>query len=215
MKVLLYGATGVIGSRVATELLGRGHLVTAAVRDAARAEGLDPRVGSVVSDVTDPSSIASAVDGHDVVISAVGPGYDGSAPASFLSDATHALVKGLQSVGTQPRLVLVGGAGSLEVAPGLDLVDTPDFPALWKPTALSHREGLHYLRTVTDLDWTYFSPAALIEPGERTGTFRLGGDQLLTDAQGESRISAEDFAIALVDVAESGQPVRQRVTVAY
>ena len=215
MNVLLYGAPGVIGSRIATELLGRGHVVTAAVRDAARADGLHARIGSVVSDVTDPSSVAAAVDGHDVVISAVGPGYDGSAPASFLRDATYALVKGLQSAVTQPRLVVVGGAGSLEVTPGVDLVDTPDFPALWKPTALSHREGLHYLRTVTDLDWTYFSPAALIEPGERTGTFRLGGDLLLTDTQGESRISTEDFAIALVDVAESGQPVRQRVTVAY
>ena len=218
MKVLLYGATGVIGSRIGAELLGRGHSVTAAVRSAARADGLDSRISHVQSDVSDPSSVVSAVSadgGYDVVISAVGPSHDGSTPVSFLSDATHALVKGLRDADTQPRLVVVGGAGSLEVSPGHDLVDTPDFPDLYKPTALAHRDGLRYLRTVDDLDWTYFSPAAVIEPGERTGTFRMGGDQLLSDAQGESRISAEDFAIALVDVAESGQPVRQRVSVAY
>ncbi len=217
MKVLLYGATGSIGSRIATELLSRGHDVTAAVRSPERGAGLDVRLSTVVSDVTDASSVASAAAGHDAVISAVGAPLDGSGSPTFLTDSIHALSDGLASAGVR-RLLLVGGAGSLQVAPGLDLVDTPEFPELWKAGALAHREVLRALRSGvvgTELDWTYFSPAALIQPGVRTGVFRVGGDELLTDDAGNSRISGEDFAIAVADAVESGQPSRGRVTVAY
>jgi uncharacterized protein len=223
MKILLYGATGTLGSRIAAELLSRGHAVTAAVRSPERAAGLDPRLATVVADVTDAASVASAAAGQDAVVSAVGAAHDGSSAPTFYTDGVFALTDGLRTAGVR-RLLLVGGAGSLEVAPGVDLVDTAEFPPLWKDGALAHREALRVLRGSTadvaegaghDLDWTYFSPAALIEPGTRTGTYRVGGDQLLTDADGNSRVSAEDFAVALADIAESGEHAGSRVTVAY
>jgi uncharacterized protein len=221
MKVLVYGASGTIGSRIAAELLSRGHSVTAAVRSPERAAGLDARLATVISDVTDAPSVAAAAAGQDVVVSAVSAPHDGSGPASFYSDGVRALTEGLRGAGVT-ALLLVGGAGSLEVAPGVDLVDTPDFPALWKDGALAHREALRVLRGVDGqpgvgdgLGWTYFSPAAVIEPGERTGSYRLGFDQLVTDAAGTSRISAEDFAVAVADVVDSGEHAGRRVTVAY
>lgn len=214
MKVLIYGAGGMIGSRIAAELLARGHQVTAGIRTADRASGLDPRLTSDVTDVTDAASVARAAVGHDAVVSAVGAPYDGSASPTFQVETVKSLVEGLRNAGVS-RLALVGGAGSLEVAPGIDLVDTPEFPALWKSNSLDHREELRVIRTVDDVDWVYLSPAALIEPGERTGIFRTGGEQLLVDGEGNSRISAEDFAVALADLLESGQPVRTRITVAY
>jgi uncharacterized protein len=216
VKILLYGATGTLGSRIAAELLSRGHAVTAAVRSPERATDLDPRLATVVSDVTDAASVASAAAGQDAVISAVGAAHDGSTAPTFYSDGVRALTDGLRTAGVR-RLLLVGGAGSLEVAPGVDLVDAPDFPPLWKDGALAHREALRVLRSGAghDLDWTYFSPAALIEPGTRTGTYRVGGDQLLTDADGDSRVSAEDFAVALADIVSSGDHAGTRVTVAY
>jgi putative NADH-flavin reductase len=108
---------------------------------------------------------------------------------------------------------VVGGAGSLEVAPGVQLVDAPDFPAEWRAPALAHRDALAVYRTA-DIDWTYFSPAAILEPGERTGRYRTGRDQLLTNADGKSRISAEDFAVALLDEVERPRHLRERITVA-
>src|SRR5262249_44561989 len=157
-------------------------------------------------------SVAAAVAGQDTVISAFGP--RGEAPQQ-VADAARALVAGLKQAGVK-RVLVVGGAGSLEVAPGVQLVDTPMFPAAWKDLALAHRDALNVYRTEAgELDWTYLSPPALIEPGERTGRFRLGGDQLLVDAQGQSRVSAEDYAIALLDELGSPRHVRQRFTVAY
>ena len=111
--------------------------------------------------------------------------------------------------------MVVGGAGSLEVAPGTQLVDTAGFPEAYKAVALAHREALDYLRTVDDLDWTFFAPAALIAPGERTGKFRTGIDKLIVDANGDSRISAEDYAVAFVDAIEQDSFVREIATVAY
>jgi putative NADH-flavin reductase len=119
----------------------------------------------------------------------------------------------LQKAGVR-RFLMVGGAGSLEVAPGLQLVDAPDFPAAWKGIALAHRDALNVLKG-SDLDWTSLSPAALIEPGVRTGKFRLGTDQLVMDDKGESKISAEDFAVAAVDELEKNAHVRQRFTLGY
>jgi hypothetical protein len=112
------------------------------------------------------------------------------------------------------RFIMVGGAGSLEVAHGLRLVDTPNFPAEWKPIALAHADALEVLKT-SDLEWTSVSPAAVVQPGERTGKFRLGKDTLLTDSKGDSKISTGDFAAALVDEVEKPRHIRQRFTVAY
>ena len=131
-----------------------------------------------------------------------------------LVGAARGLIDGLRKAGVR-RLVVVGGAGSLEVAPGTRLLDTPGFPPDWKPTALGHAAALDIYRDVQDLDWTCVCPAALIEPGERTGAFRIGGDQLLADEAGHSRISVPDFAIAVADVLERGEAIRRRITVAY
>lgn len=212
MKIALYGATGKIGSRILREALGRGHEVTAIVRDSSRLTETDPALHVVVGDALDPESVASQVVGHDAILSAFGP--DPNAPQQ-LEQVAHLLIEGTRRAGVN-RLVVVGGAGSLEVAPGVQLVDTPDFPAGWKAAALAHREGLNILRKdAGDLEWTYFSPAALIQPGERTEKYRLGGDQLVTDEKGDSRISMEDFAKALVDELEHPAHIRQRFTIGY
>jgi putative NADH-flavin reductase len=210
MKIAVFGASGTIGQRIVREALDRGHEVTAISRHPLPSP-FNGQVKAVAGDVTDPGSVARAVAGHDVVVSAVGPGHD-QAP-EFLSQAARGLLDGLPRAGVR-RLIVVNGAGSLEVAPGKQLVDTPEFHEAWKPTALAHRDALQIYRRA-DLDWTVFSPAALITPGERTGKYRTGTDQLVTDEQGQSRISAEDYAVALLDEVEQPRHIRQRFTVAY
>jgi uncharacterized protein len=210
LKIALYGATGMVGSRIVAEAARRGHQVTALVRQPERVAA-GPNVEAVKADLLDAAQVAAAVRGHDVVASAYAP------PMSQLGDlqtASRALVEGTRAAGLK-RLVVVGGAGSLEVAPGKQLVDTEGFPDAYKPIALAHRDALAYYRTVSDLDWTFFAPAALIAPGERTGTFRTGANTLIADAKGESRISAEDYAVAFVDELEQGRFIREIATVAY
>ena len=196
MKIALFGAGGTIGSRIAVEAESRGHEVT--------------RLRSADADVTDAAAAARAVAGHDAIISAVGSFED----LGLLTQAAEALLAGAAQAGV-PRLIVVGGAGSLEVAPGQRLVDSPDFPADWKPVALAHADALEIYRANDTLDWTYVSPAALIEPGERTGSFRVGAEQLLVDDHGASRISAEDFAAAVIEELEDPRHVRERIPVAY
>jgi uncharacterized protein len=210
LNIALFGATGMIGSRIAAEAARRGHRVSALVRQPERVAAGANIVASK-ADVLDAASIAAAVRGHDVVASAYAPPHDRLAD---LLIASRALVAGLHTAGLK-RLVVVGGAGSLEVAPGQQLVDSESFPAAWKGIALAHREAFDYYRTVADLDWTFFAPAAMIAPGERTGQFRTGATALIADAKGESRISAEDYAVAFVDELEQGRFVRQIATVAY
>lgn len=211
MKIALFGASGTIGQRIAQEALSRGHQVTALVRKPENVTLKHPNLTVQAADALDADSVAQAVAGHDVVVSAVGPGH--ADQAKNLVEAAHALTAGVPKAGVQ-RLLVVGGAGSLEVAPGVQLVDTPEFPEGWRPVALAHRDALAVYRSAT-FDWTYASPAAFIAPGERTGTYRTGTDQLLTNDQGESRISAEDFAVALLDEIEKPRFVRRRFTVAY
>ncbi len=208
MKVVLYGASGMIGSRILNELMTRGHHVTAVARNPDKIQASGATV--LKGDVTDAASVAATAQGHDAAISAYAP--PSSQPALVL-DATRALLAGLEQAGVK-RLLIVGGAGSLEVAPGLQLVDAPNFPEAWKPIALAHRDVLPVLQA-SSLDWTYQSPAAFIQPGERTGSFRLGARQLIADAKGESRISAEDFAVAMVDELEHPRHLRQQFTAAY
>jgi putative NADH-flavin reductase len=211
LKIALFGATGMIGSRIAAEAARRGHQVTALARNPARVPADLANVTAAQADVLDAASVSAAVRGHDVVASAYAPPKDDSAA---VSKATHALVDGVRAAGLK-RLVVVGGAGSLEVAPGKQLVDTDGFPDAYKAVALAHRDAFDYYRGITDLDWTFFAPAALIAPGERTGKFRTGANTLISDAEGNSRISAEDYAIAFVDELEQGRFVRQIATVAY
>jgi putative NADH-flavin reductase len=216
MRIVLYGATGTIGTRILKELLSRGHVVTAVVRDPSK---LAPQKDLTIEkgDMLDADSIAKVAKGADVVISSYGPpsGPQGPDPAKAgqLSDATRALMAGVRRAGA-PRIIMVGGAGSLEVSPGLQIVDAPTFPDAYKPVALAHRDAFHIMRE-SDLNWTYFSPAMMIQPGERTGKFRLGKDALVSDDKGNSSISAEDYAIALVDEVEQGRHTKQRFTIGY
>jgi putative NADH-flavin reductase len=208
MKVVLYGASGMIGSRILSELISRGHQVAAVVRHPEKVTV--PNVSVRRGDVLDAKSVAETAHGAEAAISAYAPPPN---HVEDLVDATRTLLTGLAGAGVR-RFIMVGGAGSLEVAPGLQLVDAPDFPEVWKPYALAHRDALAVLRSAS-IDWTNFSPAALIEPGQRTGKFRLGKDTLVTDEKGESRISAEDYAVALVDELEEPRHSRQRFTVGY
>lgn len=212
MKIALIGATGTIGQRILQEALSRGHQVTAIAREPARVKQQHPNLAVAAGDIFDPDSIAAAGRGHDLVISAYGPKF-GAGEEHLLVDATRALVEGVKRSAV-PRLVMVGGAGSLEVAPGVQLVDTPAFPEFIRPLARAHREALAVLQEA-DLDWTSLSPAALIEPGERTGTYRTGLDQLVTNEAGESKISAEDYAVALLDEVERPRHIRKRFAVAH
>jgi|RhiMetdeSRZDD1v2_1073273.scaffolds.fasta_scaffold1009345_1 putative NADH-flavin reductase len=209
MRLALYGAGGTIGRRITQEALQRGHRVTAIGRDPAKLEPPASGLAVLRGDVLEPVGVARAVAGHDAVISAVGAG---NGPSDLVVRAAHSLIEGLSRAGVR-RLLVVGGAGSLEVAPGVQLVDAPDFPAEWRAPALAHRDALAVYRTA-DVDWTYFSPPAILEPGERTGRYRTGRDQLLTNADGKSRISAEDFAVALLDEVERPRHLRERITVA-
>jgi len=203
MKIALIGATGFIGSRLLAELTSRGHQVTAIVRNPEKV----PQGAGIVAkkgDVYDKNGLAALLAGQDAVISSVH--YTASDPAVLLAAVKQSGVK---------RYLVVGGAGSLEVAPGVKLFDTKEFPALYLDEARKGGAYLDQLKGESDLDWTFLSPSALIEPGERTGKFRLGKDQLLVDDNGQSRISAEDYAIALVDELEKPAHSRRRFTVGY
>ena len=197
MKIIVFGPNGMIGSRIVAELEQRGHDVTGV----SRASGID---------ATDPAAVAEAVTGADAVISAVSRRDGGST----LVDVANGLTEGLRRAGVR-RLLVVGGASSLEVAPGVRLFDTPEFLDEWRPEAQQGIDALVFYRTVDDLDWTFVSPAALIRPGERTAGYRLGGEQLLVDGNGQSEISAEDFAVAIADLVEQNTHARERVGVAW
>jgi len=207
VKIAIIGATGLVGTKIVSEALDRGHEVTAIVRNP---EGLPthPKLKAARGDATNPAELASLVAGHDVVISAFNPGKDesGTGPRSIIDAVKRSGVN---------RLLVVGGAGSLEIAPGKRLVDQPDFPAQWKDGALRTAAFLDQLCDETDLDWAFMSPAAMLAPGERTGNYRVGGDQLLTDSDGESRISLEDYAVAMLDEIERPQHHRKRFSVVY
>jgi putative NADH-flavin reductase len=200
MKILVFGATGMIGQRITAELGNRGHDVTGV-----------SRTGPVKGDVHDAATIAK---GYDAVVLAIAPPRDGTEPEGPFLAANRALIDGLRVAGVT-RVVVVGGAGSLRVGPGLDLVDTPDFPEMYKKESLAARSALGLYREVEDLDWTYISPAAEIAPGDRTGIYRIGQDDLLADAQGHSFITAEDYAVAVADELEKNTHPRRRITVAY
>ena len=207
MKIAIIGASGFVGSRILAEALNRGHEVTGIVPDPGKLPAA-PKLRPVTGDATDPASLAPLLAGHDVAISAFNPGKDdsGAGPRSVIEAAKRAGIA---------RLLVVGGAGTLDVAPGRRLIDEPDFPAQWKAGALKTAAFLDLLRGEAELDWVFLSPAAMLAPGERTGTYRVGSDQLLTGPDGQSRISTEDYAVAMLDEAETPRHTRQRFCVAY
>ncbi|MFE0256331.1 NAD(P)-dependent oxidoreductase [Streptomyces sp. NPDC059010] len=235
MHIGVIGATGTIGSRVVTEALDRGHNVKAFSRDAVQAQREERRdnITWTSVDVLDPKSIADVLPGLDVLISGFQPGNAAKdfadtvrrsiADPTVYATAARALLKALESR-PQTRLIVIGGAGSLEIEPGVVRADSDELlhaaldqlglPREYAAAVRGHRDALAVLRTSNRL-WTYFSPAEEIGPGERTGRFRIGGDQPVLDADGRSRISVEDAAIALIDEAELPRFVQRRFTIGY
>ncbi|QCM10483.1 NAD(P)-dependent oxidoreductase [Agrobacterium tumefaciens] len=201
-KIALIGASGNAGSRILKELSDRGHQVTAIARNPEKIASL-PNVVAKKGDVFDQAGLSELLKGHDAVISSVH--FTASDPAT--------LIEAVRASGVQ-RYLVVGGAGSLEIAPGQRVVDLPDFPAAYKAEATKGAEFLDILKQEKQLDWTFLSPSAEFVPGERTGKFRLGKDSLFSNDEG-SRISFEDYAIALVDEIEKPQHSRQRFTIGY
>lgn len=208
MKLALIGATGFVGSAILQEALQRGHEVTAIVRDPAKLEP-HPKLRPQKGEVYKEEDIARLVEGHDAVISAFNPGWNNPDIYNQQIKGTRAIMDGVK------RVLFVGGSGSLEVQPGVQSVDLPQFPEEYKQGSLATREALNMLRQETSLEWTVLSPSADLFSGERTGRFRLGTDQLLRDANGESRISLEDFAMAMIDEVEHPHHIRRRFTVGY
>jgi putative NADH-flavin reductase len=216
VKIVLFGATGNVGRRITREALDRGHEVIGVVRDPDKVESPYPKVTLVQGDATDAESVARVAKGADAIVSAISPRPNvRGRPAPRLADASRALIAGAKKAGVK-RLIVVGGAGSLEIAPGKRLLDSPDFPAAYKPEAIEGAESLDVMRKeATGLEWTYISPAAEISAGRRTGRYRATGDQFIPDARGKSHISFEDYAVALVDELEHRNHVGQRFGVAY
>jgi putative NADH-flavin reductase len=203
MKIALIGATGNAGSRILAELSRRGHSVTAIARHPEKVPAL-PDITAAKGDANDVPGLAAILKGHDVVISSL----------HFTASDPHKLMAAVHAAGVE-RYLVVGGAGSLEVAPGVKLVTTPGFPAQYKAEAEAGGAFLDLLRQEKELNWTFISPSALFIEGERTTKFRLGTDQLLADANGKSWISFADYAIALADEIEKPAHLRQRFTVGY
>lgn len=213
MNIALIGATGFVGKAVLQELLDRGHQVRALQRNPAQLAarpGLEIRAVDVLSG----SNLAAELRGVDAVVSAFNAGWGNpNLHDDFLRGSDAIAVAAREA---QVRLLVVGGAGSLFIAPGQQLVDSPAFPAEWKAGALAAREALNRLRAdQSGLDWTFLSPAIHLEPGQRTGVFRLGAEHPVMDAQGESRISVEDLAVAIVNELEAPQHRRARFTLGY
>ncbi|GAA1767642.1 MULTISPECIES: NAD(P)-dependent oxidoreductase [Streptomonospora] len=208
-NIAVFGASGMIGSRVVDEALARGHGVTALARDRTRLPHKGERLAVATADVLDPGDVTAAARGQDVLVSAVG----GDGHRSVVEPAARTIVEALRNLEDRPRFIMVGGAGSLEAAPGKRVWDTPGLPEDVLATMHAHGEALEFLRGVTDVGWTNISPPAVVEPGERTGGYRTDTHRLVADAQGTSRISAEDYAVALVDEIESPRHPDERFTV--
>ena len=198
MHIALFGASGMMGSRITAEAVRRGHQVTAVTRAGEQIDGAT----AVAGDASSPESVAEVSKGHDVIVCAVGPNRAGPDDGAY-ARTLGALIKGVGST----RLFVVGGAGSL-IVDGTRLLDQPWFPEDYKPEGLAHAAGLETLRA-SQADWTYLSPAPMVGPGERTGSYRSGTDSPVGDS-----ISAEDYAIAVLDELENPQHRRARFTVA-
>ena len=213
MKIAVIGATGFVGSAISQEALDRGHEVTAIVRHPEKLKPhakLHPQKG----DVYNADDVARLVAGHEAVISAFNPGWSDPDIYNLQVKGAGAIIDGVKKAGIK-RLLFVGGAGSLEVKPGVQALDLPGFPAEYKQGALATREALNMLRKESGLDWSFLSPSADLAPGQRTGKFRLGTDQMLSDPNRKSRISTQDYAVAMIDEVEKPKHIRQRFTVGY
>jgi putative NADH-flavin reductase len=216
MNIVLYGATGKSGPSILKELLSRGHKVTAVVRTPSKLEA-QPNLTIKQGTVDSAAEIAAAIKGADAVVSAYGPVLTEDGVRELIPVTQHFIdaMKQVAASGDPARRFLyVGGAGSLFVAPGVTLEASGHLPPEWMPIVRAHADTLALIKK-SDINWTSFSPAAFFEPGPRTGKFRIGKDDLISDAQGNSKISFADYAIALVDELEKPQHERQRFTIGY
>lgn len=214
MNIVLFGASGNIGTRILLEALDRGHSVAAVVRNPARILIHHPHLEVEKGDVLDASQVTLLAAGNDVAVSAFGPGIGSSVDYDLFLKAAASLIKGTKDAGVK-RFINVGGAGSLFISPGVQLVDSPQFPDALRAYASAQRDTLEMFRREKELEWTFFCPAIFTEPGKRTAKFRLGKDQPVFDSAGECRISMEDFAVALVDEIETPHFIRERITIGY
>lgn len=212
MKIAVFGAGGRIASRIVNEALNRGHDVTAVVRHPENYTVIHDHLKVAKGDLFNAQDVETGAFNQDAVVSAYS--NTNGAPASTIAEVAIPLIMGLKQAHVK-RLIVVGGAGSLEVAPGIQLVDTPNFPVEYKSAASAQRDALKLYKNDQELEWTYISPSAEIAPGERTGKFRTGTNQLLTGEDGRSFISMEDFAIAVLNEIENPQHIRQQFTVGY
>jgi uncharacterized protein len=216
MKLVIFGATGNVGSRIAREAVSRGHEVVGVVRQPDEVTPPDPRVALVKGDATNAANVADVVRGADAAVSAISPRPNARGLAApRLADNARAVIAGLRSAGVK-RVLYVGGGSTLEIAPGQQLLDQPDFPEAYKAEALDGREALAIWRNEAEgLDWTFLSPAIVIGEGERTGRYRTTEEKMLFDEQGNSFISYDDYAVAVLDELERPQHVGRRFGVAY
>jgi len=212
MKIALIGASGFVGKAVLEEAVSRGWQVTAIVRHPDKVEKL-PGVTVRQVDVTDADALAKALEGNAVTVSAFNGGWGDPDIYDKHLNGSRAIVKAAKAAGS--RLIVIGGAGSLEAAPGVQIVDTPDFPAQFRDGARAARDALNEIRQEKGLDWSFVSPPITLAPGTRTGKFRYGGDRPVFDDRNESRASVEDLAVAIADEAETGRHTGKRFTIGY
>jgi uncharacterized protein len=214
-KIALIGASGLVGSAILKESLRRGHSVTAIVRNPDRITLKDPGLQIKQGDVLSAESVPELISGADVVISAYNPGWTNPNIAEETTRAYEQIIQGVKQAKI-PRLLIVGGAGSLYVSPGKKLMDAGVIPESFMPAIKALAGVLYSLqKDGADMDWAFFSPAGDIAPGERTGKFRLGKDDLIVDEKGESHISVEDYAVAMLNEVETPEHHRERFTIGY
>jgi len=214
MKLALIGATGFVGKAVLNEALQRGYEVTAIARDPKKIEINSDKLKLETADAYDADKLAQVLKGHDAIVSAFNAGWTNPNLYNDFLKGSEAIQEAAKQAGVK-RLLVVGGAGSLYAAPGVQLVDTPQFPAEWKAGATAARDYLNILKKEEELDWTFLSPAIHLHPGERTGKFRLGTDEPVFDEKGHAEISVEDMAVAIIDELENNQFVKRRFTLGY
>lgn len=215
MNLVIIGASGFVGNTVLTEALVRGHHVTAIVRNPGRIAAF-PALTTLQGDVNDVAATAGQLKGHDALISAYCAGKNEGITDICQAniDGTKAIIAATKAAGLT-RILMVGGAGSLEIAPGVQLVDTPQFPPEIRPKALAARGALELIRQELELEWSYISPSPILKPGEKTGRFRIGGDQVLMTEQGPAHITVGDLAVAILEEIEKPHHIRERFTVGY
>lgn len=213
MKVALIGATGFVGSHLLEELLSRNYEVTAIARDVNKIPLKNDKLHVVSADITNVDALAEALKGNDVVVSAYNAGWSNPNLYNDFLKGSEAIQKAVKQSGVN-RFIVVGGGGSLFID-GVQIVDGPDFPEQFKAGATAARDYLNILKNETELNWTFFSPALDMFPGTRTGQYRLGTESPVFDNDGESKISVQDAAVAIVDEIEKSNYSRRRFTVGY